>query len=156
MKRFDLGILVAAVAILAGGVGFAIGHATAGKAPTTASSSGGVGGNSGYGGGGGGARRGGFGTRGTVTAVSASSITITDQNGTTHAVNVSSDTMYTNGADRSAATAADVTTGSTILAAGQTASDGSIAATRIIINPPAPGSFGGGATGGPSAGSSVN
>jgi hypothetical protein len=145
VKRGDVIILVCAVAILAGGGGFALGHATAAKTQAAAQAAGPTQ-NGGFGGAqGGGFRRGGFGTRGTVTAVSGNTITITDSSGASKTVNVSSATAYLNGADRSQASLADVKSGANILAAGQTASDGSIAATRVIINPPAPGSFGGGA-----------
>jgi len=162
MKRFDLGIVIAAVALVAGGLGFIAGHYTAGKvlgASTSAGSGpgGGHGGASGgYDGvgGGGGFRRGSFGARGTVTGVSGNTITITDLSGATKTVNVSSSTSYFNGADRSSSSLADV--GSTILASGQTASDGSLTASRIIINPPNPGSFGGGSGGAPSASTQVN
>jgi hypothetical protein len=153
LKRGDVTILAVAVAFLAGGAGFALGHFTAAKAATSAAvqqpgsgqGSGGFGGA----GAGGGFRRGGFGTRGTVSSVSGSTITISDQSGTSRTVTVSSGTTYLNGADRSAAALSNVTTGTTILAAGQTASDGSISATRIIINPPAPRGFSGGAPAAP-------
>lgn len=154
MRRFDLAITIAAVALVSGGVGFALGHGTAGKTATAASSSqtnGGYGG--GQGGSGGGFRRGGFGARGTVTAVNGNTITMTGQNGATQTVNVSSSTSYLNGADRTSASLSDVTTGSTILASGQT-SGNTIAATRITINPPAPGSYGGGGGAGSGSGSS--
>ena len=163
MKRFDVAIVVIVTALVTGGLGFWAGHATAGR--TAAASSAGGGGQSGgngYGGGagGGGFRRGGFGTRGTVSAVSGNTITVNDMSGATKTVNVSSSTTYLNGADRTQASQSDVTTGTTILATGQTASDGSITATRVIINPPSPGGFGGGQNGGGapqgSSGTSVN
>lgn len=143
MKRGDVAILTIAVAILAGGGGFALGHVTTAKSPTTASAA--SRGQGGFGMNGGGFRRGGgFGTRGTVSTISGNTITITDDSGATKTISVTSSTSYLNGADRSQAALSDVTTGTTILAAGQTASDGSISATRIIINPPAPGNFGNG------------
>ena len=155
MKRFDLAVMVSAVALVAGGGGFVLGHDTAGKTAAAAGSSQNQSGNSGFGSGGqgngGGFRRGGLGTRGTVSAVNGNTITMTNQSGTTVTVDVSSSTSYLNGADRTAASLSDVTTGSIILAAGQT-SGNTITATRIIINPPAPGSYGGG--GGAAPGSS--
>jgi hypothetical protein len=158
MKRFDVIVLVSAVALVAGGGGYALGHLTAGKSTAAASSTQPGSGNGmmggGTAGGGGGFRRGGFGTRGTVTAVSGNTITITDQSGATRTVSVSSTTTYLNGADRSQASLSDVTSGTTILAAGPSSS-GAINATRIVINPPAPRNFGGGGGGAPS-GSQVN
>lgn len=156
MKRFDLAILVAAVAIVAGGAGFAIGHATSPQ--TTASKGSGSSGNS-YGNQGlrmggmgeGGMRMRGFGTRGTVTAVSGNTITLKDDSGANHTINVTSSTSYLDGSNRSSSSLSAVTSGTTILASGQTGSDGTINATRIIVNPP---NFGGGQGSAPSSDSS--
>lgn len=145
MKRFDLGILIAAVAVVAGGIGFAAGHYTAGKTAGASASPGSAGNFGGQGGGGFGGRSGGgfrrgFGVRGTVTTVSGSTITVNDANGTTRTITVSSSTSFISGSDRSAASESDIKTGDTLLASGQTGSDGSVTATRVIINPPVPSS----------------
>jgi hypothetical protein len=156
VKRFDLVIVIAAVAVVAGGIGFAVGHASVPKTTATAAPGANGSGGSRYSGGQGGfgQNRGGmhmraFGTRGTITAVSSNTITLTDSSGATRTVNVTSTTTYLNGTDRSSSSLSAVTPGTTILASGQTGSDGTIKATRIIINPPAPGSGGG-----PTSGSS--
>jgi hypothetical protein len=145
VKRFDLGVLIAAVAIVAGGGGFALGHFTA--KPTTASA---TTGNNSSGGGLDTQGRGRFGaagerpTFGTVASVSGNTIVVTNsRTGANVTVNVTSATTYTNSSG-AAASLADVTAGTTVAAIGSAGSDGAIAATRILINP----SFGGGPAGG--------
>jgi hypothetical protein len=140
IKRFDAIILAVIVALVAGGAGFAVGHAMAPKAAATASAGSGSSGSNAFGPG---SRRGGFGTRGTVSAVSGNTITVTTTTGATVMVDVTSATTYSNG-DGSAATLSNVTTGTSIMAIG-TNTSGTVAATRILINPAAPGSFGGSA-----------
>jgi hypothetical protein len=139
MKQSNVIILAVLVALVAGGGGFALGHMTAAKASSTTAAAGGSSGRYGQAGG---FRRGGFGTRGTVSAVSGNTITVTTTTGSTATVDVTSSTTYTN-SDGSVASLTDVTTGTTIMAIGQTTS-GVVNATRILINPPAPGSYSGG------------
>ncbi|MDB5178191.1 MAG: hypothetical protein JWN01_134 [Patescibacteria group bacterium] len=146
IKRFDLAILLVAVAVITGGAGFALGHAGAPK--TTAAPGQSATGNSPSGFGGGGGRRfGGRPTFGTVSSLSGTILTITDTSGTAHAVTLTADTTYTNG-DRTAATQADLKAGTSVAAIGQAGSDGAITATRILINPQMP-SGGGGSSGAP-------
>ncbi len=86
---------------------------------------------------------------GKVSAVSGDTITITDPNGTSHTVIVSSKTTYTK--DGASATLADVTVGSSIFAEGSFASSSSTAsldATSVGIgvgpgHGPGPGQVGG-------------
>ena len=141
MKRFDVIVLTVAVALIMGGIGFGIGRATAGKASVATSGGSGNsaagGGQSGFGGGSG-RRSGGRPVFGTVASISGNTLTITGQDGTTHAVTLSATTTYTNG-DGSSSTQASLTVGSTVAAIGPAASDGSITATRIIANPQSPG-----------------
>jgi hypothetical protein len=140
MKRTEITILTVAVALIMGGLGlglgFGVGRATAPKA--TVSSSSAAGGGTGQGGFGaaGGRRFGGRPVLGTVATISGTTLTVTLQDGSTKTVTLTGTTTYTNG-DGSSASVAGVTAGVTVAAFGTAASDGSITATRIIINPPA-------------------
>ncbi len=125
-----------------GGTAYQKGHAP--KAIATTSSSGGSGAG-GFGGGGRGRFSGGLGQ---VTAVSTSSITITNQRtnaSTTYSI-TSSTTITDSG---QTVTASDIQTGDTVLVS--TSGSASTTATRILVNP----SFGGG-FGGQSGGTSAN
>ncbi len=153
MKRFDVVILTIAVAVLAGGGGFALGHFTAGTAATAQTASGqngsGFGGGSGRGGQGpGGMGRGAFGT---VASISGDTLTVTTRQGSTRSVTLTSTTTYDKG-DGSAATQADLVAGASVIATGDTATDGTITATKVTIDPQMPS---GGPGGAPSAGTPV-
>lgn len=68
---------------------------------------------------------------GVVTAVSGSTLTVTGLNGTPRTVNIGATTAITRAG--AAATAADITPNTSIVAAGTPGADGSLNATRIII-----------------------
>ena len=70
---------------------------------------------------------------GTVTAVGNDTITITGRDGTSQTIHTTSSTTYHRGS--SAADRSDVTVGSTIVAAGERGSDGSLTATTVTIVP---------------------
>jgi hypothetical protein len=157
IKRFDLGILIAAVALVAGASGFAIGHFTAPKATVASTSQ-----NSAGGGNGSFFRTGGqrpvFGT---VASVSGDTITVNDQRtGSTETVTVNSSTTYSDGSGSGASVnLASIASGTSIAAMGTTDSSGNVtSATRIIVNPQFhgfSGSGGGGGSGTSSGGSNV-
>jgi hypothetical protein len=149
MKPGNVVILTAAVAMVAGGGGFALGHFTAPKSDSvlSANTSDGSGGLSVNDGQGRGFRRFGGGHFGAVTAVSGNTVTVKDEQGTSHTVTLGSGTTYTNFADRSTAAQSDVKVGVNIMALGATASDGTITAERIIVNAPAPSTAGAGGPG---------
>ena len=151
MKRFDLAILVSAVGLVCGIGGFAIGHFTAAKATTLASSSSGGSGSGGFGGGGrfGGQRP----VFGTVASVSGDTITVNNtRSGQTETVNVTSSTTYSDGSGGGASESlASISDGTTIAATGTT-TNGTMTATRIIVNPSF-GGFSGGGAGSSSGGS---
>jgi Domain of unknown function (DUF5666) len=71
---------------------------------------------------------------GTVTAVSADSITITGRDGASHTITTTSATTYRLG--RAAASRSDVVVGSTILATGTTGTGDSFTASSVIIKAP--------------------
>jgi hypothetical protein len=121
-------LLGTALVVAIGGVAFAVGRATA---PVTTAAAGRTGANTGQGDQGGGffrpnasgaPGRGGFGggagfggavsVKGTVEAIDGSSITIKTPSGTTVTLGLNGDTSYHK---QAAATAADVTTGSTVI-----------------------------------------
>ena len=154
MKRSDVAILAVAISLIAGLGGFGLGRATASKTQTASAASNGAGngGQSGFGRGSGGGRR--FGGRpvfGMVSSLSGNTLSITDSTGGTHAVMLSSSTTYTNGT--ATASQSDLTAGTKVAAFGQTASDGTITATRVIINPTIPSGGNGGTQ---SGGSQLN
>jgi len=70
---------------------------------------------------------------GTVTGVASDTITITGRYGTSQTIHTTGATTYHRGT--SAATRSDVTVGSTIVAAGERGSDGSLNATTVTIVP---------------------
>ncbi len=70
---------------------------------------------------------------GTVTAVGDDTITIAGRDGTSQTIHTNGSTTYHRGS--AAATRSDVTVGSTIFAAGDRGSDGSITATTVTIVP---------------------
>jgi len=135
MKRSDIAILVTAVALVTGLAGFGIGRATAGKAQVATPGFSDAGSQSGFGVG---MRRGGRPTFGSISSLSGNALVITDSAGTTHNVTLTSTTAYTSG-DGSAAAQSDLTTGTSVAAFGTAAADGTVTATRVIINPSAPG-----------------
>lgn len=148
MKRTDLAILMSTVALVTGLAGFGIGRATAGKAQVAGPGISGADGQSGFGGARG-SRSGGRPTFGTVSSLSGSTLVVTDSAGTAKNVTLTATTTYTSGDGSTTATQADLTAGTSVAAFGTAATDGTVTATRIIINPSAPG---GGAA--PPAGSS--
>lgn len=72
-------------------------------------------------------------TFGSIDSISGQTITITAQDGSSKKIDFSSSTTISQ--DRQPAQSSDLQTGERIAAIGQTNSDGSIQATRIIINP---------------------
>jgi uncharacterized protein DUF5666 len=71
---------------------------------------------------------------GTVSAVDASTITITDRQGARQTVHTTGATVYHAGG--AAGTRADVTVGSRIVAVGEQGSDGSLTATSVTVDLP--------------------
>jgi hypothetical protein len=92
--------------------------------PSNFRNGGGFGGGGGTGGGGTG---GGGGTTGKVTLVDGSTVYVTTADGSVVIVHTTADTTVT-----TAGTVKDLTTGSTVTVSGQTGSDGSVTATRIV------------------------
>lgn len=75
---------------------------------------------------------------GTVTSISGTTMTITSQTGNTVTVLLAGNpTISNNGAS---ASVSDIATGASVAVVGTAGTDGTIAATRILLNP----SFGGG------------
>jgi hypothetical protein len=139
-KRDPIVMIVVAVVIAA--VGFVAGmqvqkHLGTKTAATPANGFGGAGG--GFGGGGG-FRRGGGGTFGQVTSINGttSMVVQNSRTGTNTTVSLSGNPTVTDAGASSSLSA--IATGDTVIVRGTTASDGTVAATSILINP----SFGGG------------
>lgn len=144
-KSNNLPVILAAVVVLSlligffGGIAYQKGKKT--TATTAISNTNGFGGQSGFGGGQGGFRRGG-GAIGQVTAVSDSSITVSNQRtGSDQTFKITSSTTISN--NGSAASASDIQTGDTVLI--RTSTSDTSTATSILINPSfgGPGGFGG-------------
>jgi flagellar basal body-associated protein FliL len=76
--------------------------------------------------------------RGQVLSTSATTLTVKMSDGSTKIVVLSSSTSF---AQSAKASLSDVKTGDTVNVVGTTNSDGSVTATDIQINPPAPGGF---------------
>ncbi|HEX7497355.1 MAG TPA: hypothetical protein VF344_02675 [Candidatus Limnocylindrales bacterium] len=157
--RTTMALLLVAAFVAVGGIGFAVGHLTAGSS-TSNNTALGAGNGRGNGGGNGGfvrpslapgqtfdagqfgggiGRNGGVGAGGSVTgtvaSVNGTTMTITLANGTTVTIDLSSTTTYHNA---TAATSADVKTGSTV-----TIEIDTTALTGTTPNPSASGGLGG-------------
>lgn len=137
MKRDPIVMVVAAVVLVAVGffAGMQVQKSTGSKTTANAAGPGSFGGQ-----GGGGFRRGGGGTFGTVSSINGTtSMVVQDsRTGTSTTVNFSSSTTVTDGSSSSSLSA--IATGDTVVVMGTKASDGSVTATRVLLNP----SFGGG------------
>jgi hypothetical protein len=104
-------------------------------------------GTAGAAGGGSGRRFGGRPTLGTVSSLSGSTLVVKTSSADV-TVDLTSSTMITNGG--SAASVSDIATGDTVAVIGTAASDGTVTATRVLLNP----SFGGASSGSSSSSSS--
>lgn len=134
MKRSEVIILTVAVAVVASGLGFSMGRISAPRTQAVAAN--GVGGQSGFAGGS--RRAGGRPIFGSVTSLSGSSLTVTDTAGTPHVVTLSANTVYTSGDGSTSASQTDLTAGTQVATFGRAAADGSITASRVVINPSTP------------------
>jgi hypothetical protein len=153
MKRETIIAGAVAIAVLAGGTGYAVGHLTAPK--TVAAMNPAIGGFSSGPGLGGARRSGGRPVFGTVASLSGNTLVITDASGASHTVTLSATTNYTAG-DGSVATQTNLTQGTRVAAFGAAASDGAVTATRIIVNPSLPGGSNSGASSTPSGSTQAN
>jgi len=155
MKSNKSIIMLVVVGVLVVGLSFFGGMLTQKALARNSSSTAAAGSGSGYGGaggaGGGFRRGGGGGVFGTVQSISGTTMTVSNQRtGSTSTVSLASNPTVTDAGSSSSVSA--IQTGDTVIVRGTTASNGTVTAQSVLLNPSFGGAGGGSASGGTSSG----